>query len=262
MKHCQLLFYVTLPTLFMETLFTRAIQDFINARNYPTFKPKAIFFDMDGVLFDSMKNHATAWVKAMQDVDIDFTLEEAYMNEGSTGHATIDRAFKKNKGRNASEDEKQEIYKLKTKYFEACDPIERMPFALELVNRVKEQELQIFVVTGSGQPTLINSLHHHFPDAFCKEKMVTAFDVKQGKPFPEPYLKALQKSGVEAWEAVVIENAPLGVESGNAAGLFTIGVNTGPLDKKVLSENGAHIVFDGGMEELFNHWDDFLSSWM
>ena len=84
--------------------------------------------------------------------------------------------------------------------------------------------------------------------------MVTAFDVTQGKTFPEPYLKALAKSGVNPWEVIVVENAPLGVQSAKAAGLFTIAVNTGPLDKAVLINSGADIVLES-MQELFTQWD-------
>ncbi|MEG1999483.1 MAG: HAD-IA family hydrolase, partial [Bacteroidales bacterium] len=73
--------------------------------------------------------------------------------------------------------------------------------------------------------------------------MVTAFDVKIGKPNPEPYLIGLKKAGVKATEAIVIENAPLGIEAGVSAGIFTIGVNTGPLPDELLYEAGADIVF-------------------
>jgi len=90
--------------------------------------------------------------------------------------------------------------------------------------------------------------------------MVTAFDVQFGKPHPEPYLMALKKSGLKPWEVVVIENAPLGVESSSKAGLFTIAVNTGPLDPSVLAESGADIVFDS-MKELFEQWDSFTKNW-
>lgn len=50
--------------------------------------------------------------------------------------------------------------------------------------------------------------------------MVTAFDVKYGKPNPEPYLMALKKGGFKPNEALVIENAPLGVQAGVAAGIL------------------------------------------
>jgi beta-phosphoglucomutase-like phosphatase (HAD superfamily) len=81
--------------------------------------------------------------------------------------------------------------------------------------------------------------------------MVTAFDVKHGKPHPEPYLMGLEKAGVSASEAIVIENAPLGVEAAHAAGIYTIAVNTGPLSPKVLLDAGADIVLprEGGFAQ-------------
>jgi beta-phosphoglucomutase-like phosphatase (HAD superfamily) len=54
---------------------------------------------------------------------------------------------------------------------------------------------------------------------------------------------ALQKSGVEPYEAMVIENAPLGVRSAVAAGIFTIGVNTGILKPEEILREGAAVVF-------------------
>ncbi len=236
-------------------MYLSTIQSFLQQRNYPDFRPKVIFFDMDGVLYDSMKFHASAWVSAMTDIKIPFTHYEAYMNEGRTGQSTIDGAFQQHRGRNATEEEKQQIYKLKTHYFEQFGPTDKMPYAEELLRKVQQQGLRIFVVTGSGQLTLIDNLDASFPGIFHRDRLVTAFDVIQGKPHPEPYLKALEKSGVKPWEALVVENAPLGVESAVAAGLFTIAVNTGPLESKVLFDSGAGIVLDGGMKELYEQWD-------
>lgn len=240
-------------------MFLEAIQSFTNRQKYPTFQVKAVFFDMDGVLFDSMKFHAEAWVKALTEVQIPFSHHEAYLNEGRTSSSTIDGAFLKHKSRTATEDEKNVIYGRKTVHFEALGKTETIPYAQELLQKVKQQGPQIFLVTGSGQLTLIDNLEFHFPHIFTTDRMVTAFDVIHGKPHPEPYLKALRKSGVQPWEAVVIENAPLGIESAVAAGLFTIAVNTGPLSAKTLYDSGAHIVLDGGVKELFEKWDEFIS---
>lgn len=237
-------------------MFETAIQKFITTTNLPAFSPKAIFFDMDGVLFDSMKYHARAWTNAMRDIGITFSEYEGYMNEGRTGHSTIDLAFNREHGRDATEDEKQEIYRIKSRYFESYGQSPIMPFANDLLHKVKNQGLQIYLVTGSGQASLLDGLQVHFPNIFKKERMVTAFDVTQGKPHPEPYLQALKKSGFTRAEVAVVENAPLGVESAKAAGLFVIAVNTGPLDEKVLWESGADVVLES-MEELFQKWESF-----
>ena len=97
-------------------------------------------------------------------------------------------------------------------------------------------------------------LNHHFPGIFQKEYMVTAFDVKYGKPNPEPYLMGLKKAGIDANEAVVVENAPLGVKAGVAAGIFTIAVNTGPLPNSALLDEGANLLFSS-MQELSDKWN-------
>lgn len=128
------------------------------------------------------------------------------------------------------------------------------PGAWELLQKVKKDGLIPMVVTGSGQLSLLERLEHHYPGMFHKELMVTAFDVKYGKPNPEPYLMALKKGGIKADEAVVVENAPLGVEAGHNAGIFTIAVNTGPLNGQVLLDAGADLLFPS-MQALNDTWD-------
>ena len=219
-----------------------------------SYKLKAVFFDMDGVLFNSMPYHAKSWVKAMNAVGVSFSEYKAYLNEGRTGSATINEEFMLTLGREATEEEKTEIYALKTKFFDTYGSAPVIPFSLEMLQKVKAQGLKIMLVTGSGQASLLRELEKAFPGFFSKENMITSNDVKHGKPHPEPYLMALEKAGVSADESVVIENAPLGVQSAVAAGIFTIAINTGILENNVLEENGANIVLEGGMEELYRKW--------
>ena len=68
---------------------------------------KAVLFDMDGVLFDSMPNHAYSWSHAMTQFGLHITPEEAYMHEGRTGGGTIDLLAQRDWGRRATEEEKQ-----------------------------------------------------------------------------------------------------------------------------------------------------------
>ena len=84
--------------------------------------------------------------------------------------------------------------------------------------------------------------------------IVTALDVKHGKPNPEPYLKGLQKAGVKPWEAIIVENAPLGIRAGVAAKVFTIAVNTGPLPDSALLNEGANILFHS-IREFAEKWN-------
>ena len=216
-------------------------------------KLKAVLFDMDGVLFDSMPYHSEAWHTVMKSHGLTLSREEAYMHEGRTGASTINIVFQRELGREATQEEIESIYQEKC-FVQFVSRSKTYPGAWELLQKVKKDGLIPMVVTGSGQLSLLERLEHNYPGMFRKELMVTAFDVKYGKPNPEPYLMALKKGGLKADEAIVVENAPLGVEAGHNAGIFTIAVNTGPLDGQVLLDAGADLLLPS-MQALSDHWD-------
>lgn len=237
-------------------MFKEEINNYLQKHGYESINLKAVLFDMDGVLFDSMPNHAESWHRIMKRFGFSLSPEEAYMHEGRTGASTINIVSRRERGCDATEEEIKAIYQAKTEEFNKCPQAERMPGALEVLSKIKEAGLIPMVVTGSGQTSLLDRLNHNFPDIFKAELMVTAFDVKYGKPNPEPYLMALKKGGFKANEALVIENAPLGVQAGVAAGIFTIAVNTGPLPDKVLLDEGANLLFPS-MPAFNDSWETF-----
>lgn len=212
---------------------------------------KAVLFDMDGVLYDSMPNHAKAWSTAVTEFGLSMSPHEAYLHEGRTGHGTINILAQRHWHRDATTEEMERIYAAKSALFNTCPEPQPMPGAAQLLQSIRSLGLTIVLVTGSAQHSLLTRLAHDFPGIFSAERMVTAFDVKHGKPHPEPYLMGLEKAGVSASEAIVIENAPLGVEAAHAAGIYTIAVNTGPLSPKVLLDAGADIVLprEGGFAQ-------------
>lgn len=220
---------------------------------------RAVLFDMDGVLYNSMPYHAKAWHRAMEQFGYDLPEEEVYMHEGRTGTSTVNLVSMRQRGMKESEERIQEIYKVKSDFFNEYPPAEPMPGALSLLRQLKEQGLMILIVTGSGQLSLLDKLNHHFPDIFRRELMVTAFDVKHGKPHPEPYLMGMQKGGLTPDECIVVENAPLGVRAAKAAGLFTVAVNTGPLPDSALLDEGADSLFPS-MQALSDSWKEFSAA--
>ena len=240
-------------------MFQEAIKNYLNRHNYPEINLKAVLFDMDGVLFDSMKNHAAAWQEAMKRYGMNMSREEAYLHEGRTGTGTINIVSQRERGHQATEQEVKEIYQTKSDIFNSLPKAEPMPGAYGLLQKIKAGGLIPMVVTGSGQLSLLDKLKHYYPDVFKRELMVTAFDVKYGKPNPEPYLMALQKAGIAANEAIVVENAPLGVHAGVAAGIFTVALNTGPLPDKALLDEGADLLFPS-MQAFNESWETFYNT--
>ncbi len=221
---------------------------------------KAALFDMDGVIFDSMPYHASSWVKAFEKVGIAFTEYQVYLNEGRTGASTIQNEFSTQKNRLANNEEIQSIYNLKSMYFEQCGEPIPMKFAKDTLQRSLALNLAIYLVTGSGQKSLLNTLNTFFPEIFSENNMVTAYDVKKGKPDPEPYLMALQKGQLQAHQAFVVENAPLGIQASVAANLFTIGINTGILEDSILYDAGAHLVLDS-LESFYHILPSLQENW-
>lgn len=231
----------------------KEIAEYLVKSSNKSLNVKAFLFDMDGVLFNSMPFHAVSWCKAMKEFGLSISEQQAYMNEGRTGAGTINELAMQQWGRQATPKEIEDIYKRKAEIFVSCGTAEPMKGAVNLLNSIKKSGFKIVLVTGSGQKSLLDKLNHSFPGIFTPENMVTAYDVKYGKPNPEPYLMGLKKAGVSAWEAVVVENAPLGVRAGVAAGIFTIAVNTGPLPNEVLSREGANVIFPS-MDFFADNW--------
>ena len=220
---------------------------------------RAVLFDMDGVLYNSMPYHAKAWHRAMTEFGYHLSEEEVYMHEGRTGSSTVNFVSHREHGVEVSEERVAEIYKVKSAYFNEFPPAEPMPGALELLQKIKAQGLKILIVTGSGQCSLLDKLNHDYPGIFRRELMVTAFDVKHGKPDPEPYLMGMEKGALRPEECIVVENAPLGVRAAKAAGIYTIAVNTGPLPDEALLNEGADALFPS-MQALRDGWEQFIQS--
>ncbi len=204
---------------------------------------KAALIDMDGTLFDSMPSHARAWHRMVSELGIKCSLDEFFGYEGMTGAATIDLIFRRELGRPATEREKVELYARKTGYFNEQPRVPVMPGAARMLETLAGRGVRRVLVTGSGQKSTIGRLAEEFPGAFEEGMMVTSRDVSRGKPDPEPYLLAMEKAGVLPSEAVVIENAPLGVKAGAASGAFTVAVTTGPIRESEMRAAGADMVF-------------------
>lgn len=230
------------------------MNNIIEQNKYPKLNLKAVLFDMDGVLYDSMPNHATAWEKVMQCHGLQLSRYDVYLNEGRTGAATIKLVCEREQKPMPNNEEIEIIYREKTEYLQQLPPIKIMAGSYELTEKIKKSNLIQTVVTGSATSSLLDGLNKNFPNTFKRELMVTADDVKFGKPNPEPYLQALKKCSIDACNAIVVENAPLGIEAARAAGIFTIAVNTGVLENQVLIDAGANLLYSS-MQDLCDDWD-------
>ena len=219
-----------------------AIANYLKSTGNKQAEIKVALVDCDGVLYDSMKNHTRAWVKLMKKNGVKCTRDEFYLYEGMTGAEIIKLLFKRGSGKNITDDEARELYKVKSRYFKELGEPAMMPGTTQVLSTLRDAGIKNVLVTGSGEPLLLERIDRDYAGLFAPER-ITAADTKHGKPSPEPYMKAQLKAGAKPCQCIVIENAPLGVQSGHASGSFTIGVTTGPVPEKDLYKAGADIVY-------------------
>lgn len=222
------------------------------------FSPKAVLFDMDGVLYDSMPLHAIAWQESMKKFGIHMTTADAYATEGARGIDTIRLFVKQQQGKDISLEEAQRMYDEKTRLFHAMPEAPIFDGVFSIMEKIQRSGMTVNVVTGSGQRPLIERLLHDFGQYLDENHITTAYDVKHGKPYPDPYLMGLRKAGnLQPNEGIVVENAPLGVRAGVSAGIFTVAINSGPLPDASLLDEGANVLYNT-MTQLVDDWDNYV----
>lgn len=215
----------------------------------------AALIDMDGVLYDSMPHHARAWHQMMKEAGVETDPDEFFLYEGMTGKATINLIFNRELHRPASDEEATLLYARKAELFVNSGRKTPMKGADRMLRAFIDTGVPRVLVTGSAQNSLLGALNDDYPGAFPDNLRVTALDVKHGKPDPEPYLMGAAKAGIDPSRAIVVENAPLGVRAGKAAGAFTVAVTTGPIKREEFVKEGADIIFPS-MDE-FADWLEY-----
>lgn len=217
-----------------------------------------VLFDMDGVLFNSMPYHAQAWKQVFTEYGLTIPDDFPYLHEGRTGDGFVQLVYQEQLHRRATPEEVQQIYARKSELFNTYPQPNKIEGIDQVLSLLKTHGIKRTIVTGSGQSSLIERVERYFPHTFSSELLVTAFDVSKGKPDPEPYLKGLAKLGIAPREAIIVENAPMGVKAGVAANVFTVAVNTGILTNEILEEAGADIVFQS-MHQLATYLQEKLN---
>lgn len=241
-------------------MYQLAIKQYLERHDFEALSPKAVLFDMDGVLYDSMPNHAIAWQQSMAQFGIKMTADDAYATEGARGMDTIRQMVMRQQGREIDEAEAQRMYDVKSRIFHELPEAPVMPGILELMHQIQDDGIEIGVVTGSGQKPLIRRILKDFGSFVDEAHITTAYDVRRGKPKPDPYLMGLRKAGdLQPYEAFVVENAPLGIRAGAAAKIFTIAINTGPLPAQTLLDANADLLFPS-MTDFSDNWKILMQS--
>jgi haloacid dehalogenase superfamily, subfamily IA, variant 3 with third motif having DD or ED len=211
----------------------------INSQNF-----KAVLFDMDGVIVDSMSYHFIAWFEALRDYGVRATPDDIFKMEGAKWHDVSKYLFRRHKKKLTVSLEK-EIFKKKDIYFRKYFKRYIFTEIPDILRFVKNNGFLTGLVTGSNFSEAKKMLPRKIFDYF--DVKVAGDMVKRGKPYPDPYLLASKMLNVKPSECFVVENAPYGIKSAKSAKMYCGAIETS-LSKEFLSL--ADIVFDSHKEFL------------
>jgi HAD superfamily hydrolase (TIGR01509 family) len=183
---------------------------------------KALIFDMDGVLVDSMPFHAAAWKKAFLDIGMEIQDRDIYAIEGSNPRNGLPLLIRKARKEPEAYDFETitSIYRQEFKRIFELKAFDGMKECLEVL----KTRFLLSVVSGSDHLIVHEIIDKLFPEVF--DIVVTGDDIKNPKPYPDPFLKAVELLNVQREECIVIENAILGVEAAKKAEIYCIGIPT------------------------------------
>jgi HAD superfamily hydrolase (TIGR01509 family) len=191
---------------------------------------KGILFDLDGVVIKSMEQHLEAWQYAFRDFGVQVAADDFYQLEGRGVKSVVDELAVRF---NIDAALKPAIMSSKINYYEDHFKAEFYDGLFSLLDYLKQNHIRMAIVTGGSRDRVQILIKEYFNGYF--DQIVTADDVEHTKPYPEPYIKGAELLGLKPENCLVIENAPLGIESAKKAGMCVIGVQT-TVDSEKLKE--------------------------
>ena len=195
-------------------------------------KYKAILFDMDGVIVDSMPYHFISWFETLKKYKVTVSPFDIYENEGEKCEICVKRFFERDKIK-CNNKIIVEILKLRDKLYKKYFKVHLFPDIEPLLNKLKEKGFLLAIVTGSNRDKVKSMLPKKIVSKF--DVIIAADMIKRGKPYPDSYLTAAKQLEVEPKKCVVIENAPYGIKAAKAAKMFCVAVTTS-LPKQYLKQ--------------------------
>jgi beta-phosphoglucomutase family hydrolase len=200
--------------------------------------PRAVLWDMDGTLIDSEEFHWIAWRDTMANEGITITREQFLASFGQRNDSILPRWL----GTAATPDRIEKIANAKEELYRhlvRTEGISPLPGVTNWLGRLREQGW-LQAIASAAPRANIDVVLKALSAAHFFQGIVSAEDVRQGKPDPEVYLTAASRVGASPDRSIVVEDAVAGVEGARRAGMRSIGV----------SHNGKHLPADVVVQSL------------
>jgi mannitol-1-/sugar-/sorbitol-6-phosphatase len=203
----------------------------------------ALLFDMDGVLIDSTPAVARVWHRWAVEHGLD-PETVVRMAHGRPSRTTIRDLL-------PNSDIDHEDSEVERREMEDLDGVVLLPGARELLNSLPQERWTI--ATSCTRP--LAEVRLRAAGLPIPKTLTTSSEVKNGKPDPEPYLKAAAKIGFAASDCIVIEDAAAGVRAGKGAGARVIAFLT-TMVRRDLEDAGADWIVHNCADVTVSKHDD------
>jgi len=209
---------------------------------------KAVIFDIDGTLIDSVDAHAEAWQKAFKKFGKDIQFYELRRQVGKGGDTFLPVFLLQ-----------KEIREFGKKVEEARGEIFKKQYLSKIKPFPKVRELFLEIKSGGGKIALASSAKEDELEEYKKianigdliEEQTSTDDAKASKPEPDIFLAAIKKlNGVKADEAVIIGDTAYDAEAAVKARIKVVGVLTGGWARSELLKTGCAEVYQDAAEIL------------
>lgn len=181
---------------------------------------KAVIFDMDGVISDTQKLHASVEEKLLQRFGIRIKASEITEKFGGMPTKEIfKKLFKENKVSTDIDSIMEEKWEEMIKY--AKDSVSPVSGSIELINELKRQNFKL-AISSSSPKKYVNVVLDKLKLKGKFDVITTQEEVKRGKPYPDISLLTAKKLETLPEECVVIEDGISGMMSAKRAGMKSI----------------------------------------
>ena len=203
--------------------------------------PKAVLFDVDGTLVDTVDLHAQAWVEALQHFGVEADFTDIRLQIGKGGDQLLPGLIPPD----MLEEQGEEIQEFRSDLFQSkyMSQVRAFPGVRELFERIRSSGQKI-VLASSGPAEEVETHQATANIADLIDDATTADDPERSKPFPDIFEAAFGKLGLpERSDAMVIGDTPYDVEAARAAVMSTIGFLCGGFTEQSLRQAGAIAVY-------------------
>jgi len=209
---------------------------------------RAVIFDLDGTLVDTVYAHALAWWKVLAEADLPVPGWKVHRLIGMSG-GLITKAASHEIGRELSDDE---VTRLQTRHGEVYTALlpdrTALPGALELLRHLRDAGIRHGIATSGKRQDAAASLEvlRLPPDAIVVDRTA----VERAKPEPDLFLACQEKLGVSPAECYVVGDAVWDLLAARRAGMLGIGLLSGGYGEEELARAGAYRVYRDPAELL------------